>query len=361
MVKFIEEIGRYHPPSPRYSFWVFRDGKLTLEPPENYRRCIGYKEDVGLYLPDVDTVVVKFGSNTVVHRTYERSVYARHCAAEDVTRLRKERGKKVIVVSSGNIAWGRKKRLRAGIKILENEKYDTEQLIEDALWGQDLYSLWQEHFASPPLYQRVRQSLITNSDLLNKSKREKIFREYKGMLEGDMIPIINEDDARALREDIREEDKLFTCNDGLASFIAQYFVTDHNVALILMTGEWGLRPRAYFENRESYEKLYFEGVGKERELPVEKEAIAAVEDLTGLENEVVSFKSSRGRGGMSSKLKAIKDAVDRGIHVAMVDGIHPRYDPEYQKGMEGYTRVYRPIDAVIDGEFIGTRFLPVDL
>ncbi len=364
--RFIDDLGRYFPVEPRYDYWLFDKGKLELAPKESYRNRIGLS-DGSSYLDDVDTVVIKMGSNILVHKSHDSGTYARRCAAVDLTSLVKDKGKRVLVVSSGNMALGRKRRARAGIRIPEAERYSFDQLYQDALWGKDLFELWQENFIPPPLRQRIRYSLVTNDDFAIDSRRKKIFRDYNSRMDAGIIQIVNEDDAAVLekaeRTGSRATGPIFGCNDGLASYIAKQLSDDYNVFMIVMNNEWGIRPRAYFDDSEAYEAQHAMPVEEEKmRLPVEREAIAVVNDMQNLESEIASITSRNGRGGMLAKFNAIKDAFIHGIPIAVVNGMYPNFDSKYRKGLETHTeRSYRPLHGALDGEFIGTRFVPGSL
>ncbi|PIZ55928.1 hypothetical protein COY23_03835 [bacterium (Candidatus Torokbacteria) CG_4_10_14_0_2_um_filter_35_8] len=330
-VKFQEELRQYFRDVPISPFTVFDNGRIHLEQPENY----------GLYtdISGIDTLVVKVGTSILTHKDYKRMIYNMNCLSEDLTRLKEERGLNILLVSSGAIGLGRKARLRRGERIPEKEKYTPEQKRTDAIEGQTLlYELWRHHFYP----QLVDESLVTHEDITDPQKNAKLLKKYQRWLSEGKIPVINEDDAKSLEEiDISlKGERAFRDNDGLASLHAQFLKREgYNPLLVLLSNTDGIYTAESFRNGEYT-------------------PIRIVKASTALEEQALPVSSTRGRGGVISKIEASRDAVLDDIYVVIANGQFCNHDSSYQKKREDSQRRYDALDSVLDGRVVGTRFLP---
>ena len=331
-VKFQADLGAYFRNVPAAPFLSFDGGSLKLKQPETYADYVNHS--------GIDTVVVKVGTGIVTHRDYRRTIYNMNCIAEDLTRIRLKRGLNVILVTSGAIGLGRKTRLRIGDKIPETEKDSPGQKQKDAVIGQPiLYELWRHHFYP----QLVEESLVTHYDLESLSRRNGLLRRYDRWLSEGKIPVVNEDDARSLEEiDILlKGERVFSDNDGLASLIARSFkIAGHNPMLV------------FFGNTDGIYTA--ESVLSERYTP-----IRIVKDPLGLEAQAAPISSTRGRGGIISRIEAARNAVLEGIYVVVANGQFCNHDAPFQERKEGSRRGYDVLGAILDGKVVGTRLPPV--
>lgn len=314
----------YHQMSPEKSFLVY-DGSLRRERPGNWANYAN--------IFDNDTFIIKLGTNVVTHKDPRRTAHVMHCIAEDVRELKDKYGKKILLVSSGAIGLGRKLRLRIGEKIPEGEKSSVKQKRLDAIYGQDeLYRLWTNHFYP----QRTDEILITHQDVRQKTN---LFSRLNRNLENGVVSIVNEDDKKSL-EEIEGKDKLFWDNDSLSSLLAQQIRHDRKgVVLIILTNQDGLYTRESYENGE-------------------KHVIRVVKNADGLEKQVADDKSPQGRGGMLTKVLALRDAAEKGVHGIIANGMYCNFDGAYQRDEEDATRDYKIIYDILIGKFVGTRFMP---
>ena len=330
-VKFQEDLGLYFRDVPNSQFTVFDNGEIHLEQPENY----------GLYTDTsgIDTLVVKVGTSILAHKDYRRMIYNMNCLSEDLTRLKEERGLNILLVSSGAIGLGRKARLRRGERIPEKERYAPEQKRADAIEGQTLlYELWRHHFYPQP----VDESLVTYDDIRDPQKNAKLLRKYQRWLSESKIPVINEDDARSLEEiDISLKGaRVFRDNDGLASLHAQFLKRmGYKPFLVLLSNTDGIYTAESFRNGEY-------------------KPIRIIKNSTGLEEQALPVNSTRGRGGVISKIEASRDATSEGVYVAIANGQFCNHDAPYQERRKDSQRRYNVLDSVLDGRVVGTRFLP---
>ena len=331
-IRFQKDSGRYFRDNPGSKFLVF-DGSLQFEPPENYSEYTN--------VSGIDTLIVKVGTSIVAHDDYRRTEYNMNCISEDLTRLKRERGLNVLLVTSGAIGLGRKARLTGGARITEEEKDTPQQKRLDSIEGQPLlYDLWKRHF-SPQI---VEEFLVTHDDIRDYQKNAKLLERYQRCLSGCRIPVINEDDAKSLEEiDILlKGERVFRDNDGLASLHAQFFKNGgYNPLLIILSNTDGIYTA--------------ESIRKGEYTP-----IRIVKDSKGLEEQELRISSTRGRGGVISKIEAARDAALCGIYVAIANGQFCNHDSPYQKKLRSSQRKYYALDSILEGEVAGTRFLPRD-
>ncbi len=216
-----------------------------------------------------------------------------------------EAGNRLFIVSSGAVG--------AGMNALELDERPTEVglLQACAAVGQArLMEIYDSGFRNFRL--KVAQLLLTNEDLEVEKRRDNVLHTLKCLGERpDVVPIINENDSVAVYE-LR-----FGDNDQLSARVAQLLNAD---LLIVLTSVPGLRgPHAKDEN----------------------DIIERVENL----NEVLDFADdSVGKlsvGGMASKLRSIRFALDAGIETVIAAGSNPEQ-----------------LGELVAGRGFGTRFAP---
>lgn len=328
-INFKKEMGKYFRDCPDEPFMVFDKNRIFFEPPEKYRE---YSQ-----VPEIDTLIVKVGTSFFTHDDYERRIYNMNCLSEDLTRLKEERKLNVMLISSGAIGLGRKARLRRGEKIPEKEKDSPEQKRLDAIEGQTLlFELWRTHFYP----QLVEECLVTHNDI-KEPKNTTLLKKYQKWFSEGKIPVINEDDARSLEEiDILfKGERVFRDNDGLASLHAVFLKNSgYKPILILLSNT--------------------DGIYVAQSLNREYQPVRIVKDSYGLEEHALPISSQRGRGGILSKIEAARDAAMEDIYVVTANGHFCNHDRPFQSKRQGSERKYKVLDAVLDGDVVGTRFLP---
>ena len=193
----------------------------------------------------------------------------------------KAAGHACVMVSSGAVG--------AGVSSLNLTAYpdDVETRQAAAAIGQArLMQRYQTLFEQFDL--DVAQLLLTGSDL--KDHRERVCSTMRRLLkEGDIIPIVNENDSVAI-EELRVGD-----NDMLSAGVAEMLGARQ---LILFTTVDGL-------------------------LDDDDKLIAHVDDLAAVSGMVRSGSGKFSIGGMASKLQAVKYATESGIEVLVANGRKP--------------------------------------
>lgn len=257
--------------------------------------------------PVRQTVVVKLGTSVLTGGTakIDRAhvvELVRQCAM-----LMRE-GHRIIVVTSGAIAAGRE---HLNYPVLSNTIANKQML---ASVGQSrLIQEWENLFAIYGIH--IGQMLLTRADLDDRERYLNARDMLHALLENNIVPVVNENDAVATAE-IKVGD-----NDNLSALVAILADADK---LLLLTDQPGLftaDPRANLDAQLI------------REVHTIDETLhkLAGGSVTGL-----------GTGGMATKLQAADVARRAGIEVTIAAGSRPGV-----------------IQEVLEGQSVGTRFLPL--
>lgn len=240
-------------------------------------------------------VVVKIGSKTLAgsDRIYET-------LAQDL-KVARDRGVRVVIVSSGAIALGVKKLGYRG------RPKEMARLQAAAAAGQSLLMrAYEEAFSAHGLV--VAQVLLSHADLADRTRGNNARAALSALLDQGAIPILNENDSVAVDE-IK-----FGDNDQLSSMVTPLVDA---TALLLLSDVDGL-------------------------LDAKGRRVRAVKDIaTEAVPLVQSSKSDVGTGGMGSKVEAARRATLAGAHVVIADA-----------------RVPGIVGRVLSGEDVGTVFVP---
>jgi glutamate 5-kinase len=202
--------------------------------------------------------------------------------AEQLSKL-KRAGNEVIFVSSGAVA--------AGIEALglKSRPQDVNDIQMCAAVGQARFICEYETLFEG-LGEKIGQVLLTHHDFEVDSSRENVRKSLEHLVKAGIIPIINENDVVA---DDEIKGSTFGDNDWLSYLIAKLVSAD---SLVLLSTVDGL-------------------------LDAEGNRINVVEDIRKAVKLVrAGQKGSFSKGGMDSKLKAIKAAVESGIDTYIANG-----------------------------------------
>jgi len=230
--------------------------------------------------------VVKAGSNMVC----SGGPILLRAWMQQVAQLRRRKDIEIIWVTSGAIA--------SAVDRTQFNKKDRKLSEKQALSaiGQplvmDLYNLSLQNVGL-----LGAQVLLTYDDLSHRQRRENFRNTLNQLLDWGVTPILNENDAVAT-EEIR-----FGDNDSLSARVAATMGADRLVILTDVDGLYDADPRTRPEAR-LISRLY--GIPR------------ALMEQTGK-----SAGSSRGTGGMYSKLAAAKHALAHRIETWLVRGDHP--------------------------------------
>ena len=251
-------------------------------------------------------VVVKVGTNVLTHPNGLLNIDRIECLVDDLLSII-ALGKKVILVSSGAVGAG------MGRLGLTKRPTNNPQLQAIAAIGQSKLMEAYEVLLSRS-HAISAQVLLTADDLSNRRRYLNTYNTLRSILDFGALPIINENDTVS----VKELHSTFGDNDRLAALVANLF---ERPLLILLTDVNGL----------------YDG---DPALKTSK-LIPLVEKWSpSLMQMVAEKKSTRSKGGMSSKLWAARMTTNSGGNVIIANGETPG-----------------TLTGIFDGREIGTLFL----
>lgn len=242
--------------------------------------------------PGSKIVVIKLGTSSILsEKTLEPKIRILASIAETVSLLR-QRGHRVVIVSSGAIGVGR---VHMGIK--EKPKNTGERQALAALGQLRLMTLWDNLFRA--LGMNTAQVLLTRADIADSPRYVNAKTTLETLLspEFNAVPIVNENDTVSVYE------MRFGDNDSLSAITAGMMGADY---LFLCTDVDGL----YTDNPRSNPNA--------RRLRVVRNVTEAREAAS-----VQSMGSSFGTGGMQTKLIAAELATAAGVATVILNGESP--------------------------------------
>jgi len=142
----------------------------------------------------------------------------------------------------------------------------------------------------------VGQLLLSSDDFTSPVRYKNLQNALRELLRLGVMPIINENDSISVRELVGA----FGDNDELSALVAQAVGADW---LLLLTDVDGF----YVNNGSKRPRL-----------------MRTVRKLTPAMESLCIGRGTLGTGGMHSKLRAARSASQAGVHVAIVNGRHPR-------------------------------------
>ena len=249
-------------------------------------------------IKDAQRIVVKVGTSTLTYDTGKVNLRRMDKLAQVISDLRNS-GIEVALVTSAAIAVG------VGKLGLPARPKDIPSRQAVATVGQ-CDKLFSEYGNT------IGQLLITRSDFESDERRANLSNSFEKLFEFGAIPVINENDSIAVEEIV------FGDNDTLSAMVAKLVNAD---ALIILSDIDGL----YSGNPREDENAYL--------IPVVEEIsdeLMAIADTKG---------STRGTGGMVTKLHAAQIATEAGIDTVVMNGAQPE-------------DIYR----LLDGRQTGTYF-----
>ena len=249
-------------------------------------------------------VVIKIGTSTLTHATGNlniRRVEALCKAISDV----KNAGNEVILVSSGAIGMG------VGKLGLRERPSDVPTKQAAAAVGQcELMYFYDKIFGE--YHHIVAQLLITGDDTTNDTRRLNFTNTLNRLLALGALPIINENDTVGTKEIVIGD------NDTLAAIVAESVQADLLILLSDIDGLYTADPRKDPNARLLHRITHLDD---------------SVRALAG------GCGSSRGTGGMVTKLQAAQICMDCGCDMVIANGNNP--DNLYE---------------ILEGKDVGTRF-----
>lgn len=255
-------------------------------------------------LQQLKTVVVKVGTN-VLSRDDDRLDNDRISALVDQVHRICQAGCKLVLVSSGAIGAG------MGLLGLKERPKDLSHLQAAAATGQaHLIHIYDKAFR--PHGYHAAQLLLTANDFKNRTRYLNVRNTIRTLTEYPVIPVVNENDSVSTAE-IKLGD-----NDRLAAMVAGLIQADLLIILSVVDGLLTGDPTNPASQRIPLVERFDDDLMK----------------LVG------ASKSSRGTGGMATKLDAVRTATAAGTNVIIANGKRENV-----------------LDEIFDGGDVGTLFL----
>ncbi len=233
-------------------------------------------------------LVVKVGTSTLTYENGKMNLRRIEELCRTLADLQNS-GKKIVLVSSGAIGVGVGK-----LGLLKRPEETSARQAVAAVGQCELMFLYDKFFGE---YNQVVAQVLLTADVTSQARsRENVQNTFRQLLEMNVIPIVNENDTVETSE---LEGKNFGDNDTLSAIVAQLVDAGQ---LVILTDIDGL-----------YEKDPKEDPGAKLIHQVKK-ITPEIEALAG------GAGSSRGTGGMATKVKAAKLAGAQGIPCAILNG-----------------------------------------
>lgn len=262
-------------------------------------------------------IVFKFGTNALSTDNGDLALSRLYSFMEDIAALRAQ-GKEVMIVTSGAVGVGKR---RLGL----TSAPDVVSLKQAcAAVGQiSLMKLYEDGFKQLGVV--AAQVLLTEDDFSHRSRYLSLRDTLNRLLELGCIPVINQNDTVSTNELRGYKEKgvnvCFSDNDKLSALVASGMDADLLCVMSDVDGLYNGDPR-----KDKNAKL-----------------IDVVKGVTP-EIEALGFcASSRGRGGMKTKLEAAKVVTRSGAAMIIAYGKKPG-----------------AVSAVFGPDFKGTLFLPME-
>ncbi len=237
---------------------------------------------------EANRIVVKVGTSTLTYDTGKINIRRMSKLAQVLSDL-KNGGKEIVLVTSGAIGVG------VGKLGLKERPKDTPGRQAAATVGQcELMFLYDKFFGE--YGNIIGQLLVTRSDFENDERHTNLHNSFMKLFEYGAIPVVNENDSVAVEEIV------FGDNDSLSAHVAKIVDADLLVILTDIDGLFSANPR-------------------------EDENAVLIHNVDKIDDDILALAggsgTSRGTGGMITKLHAAQIATDAGIDTVVMNGSDP--------------------------------------
>lgn len=243
-------------------------------------------------------IVVKVGSNVLTRDNGKLDITRMSALVDQIVWLR-NKGYEVILVSSGAVAAG-KGELHTNHHLDSVEQRQLFSAIGQVKLVGLYYNLFREYGVKIGQVLTMKENFEDGEQYRNQKACMEV------MLENNVIPIVNENDTVCITE------LMFTDNDELSGLIARMMRAERLVLLTNVNGIYDGDPAN--EGTKVIRTVAYDGDVSEY---VSKE------------------KSSKGRGGMLSKLKTAQQVARQGICVVIANGNIPGILQKLEEDKEG--------------------------
>ncbi len=252
-------------------------------------------------------VVIKIGTNTLSRDGGINTAYVRKIAVQVKNLM--ETGRQVLIVSSGAIGMG------SGRLGLEGRPKDIKVSQACAAVGQPML-MHEYHKAFLKHNITVAQVLVTAEVLDNRKTYLNLRNSIETLLKMGVVPVLNENDSVSTEE----IGSSFGDNDKLSALVASKIDADLLIMLSDIDSLYDKDPKKYDDAR-----------------PVD----VVYEITKKIEISAGKAGSKYATGGMKTKIEAAKIASSAGCRMVLANG-----------------NVKDVVNKIIDGEAIGTLFMP---
>lgn len=244
-------------------------------------------------------IVVKVGTSTITYANGKRNFSQIDRLARELSDLQNQ-GKEMILVSSGAVAVGVD---RLGLPAKPSTIPGKQAC---AAVGQGvLMHTYEKLFAD--YGQVVAQVLITRTEAIDRHRYTNCRNTFMTLLQQGVIPIVNENDVVALDE-LKIGD-----NDNMSALVAGIVDADLVIILSDIDGLYTANPATH----------------------PEATLVHTVQEITPeVEASAGGVGSSRGTGGMATKIQAAKAATNSGIQLVIASGTEKNAIPRILQGEE---------------------------
>ena len=244
-------------------------------------------------------IVVKVGTSTITYANGKRNFSQIDRLARELSDLQNQ-GKEMILVSSGAVAVGVD---RLGLPAKPSTIPGKQAC---AAVGQGvLMHTYEKLFAD--YGQIVAQVLITRTEAIDRHRYTNCRNTFMTLLQQGVIPIVNENDVVALDE-LKIGD-----NDNMSALVAGIVDADLVIILSDIDGLYTANPATH----------------------PEATLVHTVPEITPeIEASAGGVGSSRGTGGMATKIQAAKAATNSGIQLVIASGTEKNASPRILQGEE---------------------------
>lgn len=244
-------------------------------------------------------IVVKVGTSTITYANGKRNFSQIDRLARELSDLQNQ-GKEMILVSSGAVAVGVD---RLGLPAKPSTIPGKQAC---AAVGQGvLMHTYEKLFAD--YGQVVAQVLITRTEAIDRHRYTNCRNTFMTLLQQGVIPIVNENDVVALDE-LKIGD-----NDNMSALVAGIVDADLVIILSDIDGLYTANPATH----------------------PDATLVHTVQEITPeVEASAGGVGSSRGTGGMATKIQAAKAATNSGIQLVIASGTEKNAIPRILQGEE---------------------------
>ena len=232
---------------------------------------------------DFNRIAVKIGSNVLTRRDGTLDVTRMSALVDQIAELHKA-GIEIILVSSGAVASGRSE-VHPTKKLDSVDQRQLFSAVGQAKLINRYYELFREHGIPVGQVLTMKENFSTRRHYLNQKNCMTV------MLENGVIPIVNENDTISVTE------LMFTDNDELSGLVAAMMGAE---ALVILSNIDGI----------------YDGSPSDPASQV----IRRVAPGRDLSQYIDTARSSRGRGGMTTKSRISSRAAGEGIEVVIANG-----------------------------------------